>query len=171
MLYPRLAPEQPDRDYAVLGPPRKCRHPDGSTIKSTGVYTAGGGEGRGRTKLQLVDWDGKGDGSLDLLVGVRPQGESFFHSSFVLLMRGQGFNAEQEPVFAKAEVLLFGEDGEGLEFWRHAAHPVAVSWQGRGLVVGSDMGTLEYYHEEHFGTAAAGAHERAVRTEAQMARL
>jgi hypothetical protein len=184
VFYPRLTNHHQhdgQRDLSALGPPLKCRYEDdGSTIKSSGAHTPGGGEGRGRTKLQLVDWDatgkaGKAAGRLDLLMGTGPQGGSTFHSSFVLLLRNRGFNASGEPVFARPEVLLYGEDGEALEFWRHCAHPTAVRWQGqgRGLVVGSDMGTLEYYREEYFGAdrAAASADQRVFRTDAQMSRL
>ena len=155
-----------------MGPPRKCRYEDGSTIKSSGIYTPGGGEGRGRTKLQLVDWSGTGGDKMDLLMGTGPQGGSTFHSSFVLLLRNRGFNSSGEPVFARPEVLLFDENGEAREWWRHCAHPTAVNWRGRGLVVGSDMGTLEYYREPWFGAPAdPGAHQRVFRTEAQMGRL
>lgn len=175
-FFPRLMDHRWDTgglDLSALGPPKKCRYPDGRTIKTGGTLMEGSGEGRGRTKLQLVDWDGTG--SLDLLMGTGPQSESAFHSSFVLLLRSGGVNAAGEPVFSLPEVLLFGESGEGLEFWRHCAHPTAVKWQeGKGLVVGSDMGTLEYYHEgtSSFGSAAdVGAHERAFRTATQMSRL
>lgn len=74
-----------------------------------------------------------------------------------------------------AQVLLFDEAGEGLEFYRHAAHPVAVDWgeeRGWGVVVGSDMGQLQYFTAPHFGAARdALAHARAFRTKDQMSRL
>ena len=160
---------------AMLLPPRKCCYPDGSTIQTHGVYTPSGGDGRGRTKLQLVDWDHTG--TLDLIVGVGPQHNSAFHSSFVLLLRNRGWTTTAEPVFDWPELLLFNDEGEGLEFFRHGAHPVAVDWagpgQGWGLVVGSDMGNLQFWKPGQFGTAArdGGAHRRAFRTEAQRSRL
>ena len=52
--------------------------------------------------------------------------------------------------------IIRGGPNRECRFWRHAAHPAAVDWQsGHGLVVGSDMGTLEYYTAARsFGQAA-----------------
>ena len=128
----------------------KLRYEDGAEIKTHGVYTAAGGDGRGRTKIQIIDWDG--DGRLDLLIGSGPQQGSAFRSSYVMLCRNVGSNAE--PVFARPEVLLFDEQGEPLEFWRHGAHMAAVDWDGDGcweLLVGADMGNIWYFRPEQFG--------------------
>ena len=131
----------------------KLRYEDGETIKTHGVYTPSGGDGRGRTKIQVVDWEG--DGRLDLVLGVGPQGGSTFKSSYVLLCLNVGSNAE--PVFQRPQVLLFNEGGEPLEFWRHGAHPALVDWDGDGeweIVVGADMGFIWYFKPEHFGAAS-----------------
>lgn len=149
-LYRRVGRE----DLAGLRPGVKLRYADGETIKTHGVYTAAGGDGRGRTKIHVVDWDG--DGRLDLLVGVGPQQGSAFRSSYVLLCRNLGTNAE--PVFARPEALLYDAAGKPLEFWRHGAHAAPVDWDGDGrweLVVGADMGNVWYFKPEHFGTPSA----------------
>ncbi len=137
-------------DLSGLLPGVKLRYEDGDTIKTHGVYTPPGGDGRGRTKVQVVDWDG--DGKPDLLLGVGPQQGSAFKSSFVLLCRNVGTNAA--PVFKRPEVLLFNSEGRPLEFWRHGAHPAVVDWDGDGkweLVVGADGGSIWYFKPEHFG--------------------
>ena len=137
-------------DLNALQPGEKLRYTDGSTIKTHGVYTPAGGDGRGRTKLNVVDWDN--DGKLDLLVGVGPQHGSAFPCSMVLFLRNVGSNAN--PVFDKPDVLLFDDDGEPLEFWRHGAHAAPVDWDGDGrfgLVVGADTGNVWYWKPEHFG--------------------
>jgi hypothetical protein len=165
-LYRRVGPD----DMADLSPGVKLLYENGETIKTHGVYTEGGGDGRGRTKIQVLDWDG--NGKLDLLVGVGPQGGSAFHSSFVLLMRNVGDNAN--PVYKLPEVLLFGADGEGQEFWRHGAHPTAVDWDGDGryeLVVGADMGALWYFKPSHFGTPTSPESHNVFRTAEQQKRL
>ena len=152
-LYRRVGTDDP----SGLQPGEKLRYEDGETIKTHGVYTAAGGDGRGRTKVQVVDWDG--DGRLDLVLGVGPQGGSTFKSSYVLLCRNAGTNAA--PVFQRPEVLLFGDAGQPLEFWRHGAHPALVDWDQDGrweIVVGADMGFIWYYKPDHFG-AAAGSFE------------
>ena len=64
-VFRRVGPDEP----SLLHPGEKLRYEDGETIKTHGVYTAGGGDGRGRTKINVVDWDG--DGVLDLLAGRR----------------------------------------------------------------------------------------------------
>jgi len=141
------------QDLSQLMPGEKLRYEDGETIKTHGVYTAGGGDGRGRTKIQVIDWDG--DGRLDLLIGSGPQQGSAFRSSYVMVCRNVGSNAE--PVFARPEVLLFDEQGQPLEFWRHGAHMAAVDWDQDGrweLVVGADMGNIWYFKPEQFGTPA-----------------
>ncbi len=145
-LYRRVGGE----DLSVLKPGEKLRYEDGETIKTHGGYTPAGGDGRGRTKIQVVDWDG--DGRLDLVLGVGPQPGSSFKSSYVLLCRNAGSN--REPVFQRPQVLLFGREGRPLEFWRHGAHPTLVDWDGDGrweVVVGADMGFIWYFKPEHFG--------------------
>ena len=140
-------------DLSALQPGEKLRYEDGETIKTHGAYTAAGGDGRGRTKIQVVDWDG--NGNLDLLLGVGPQGGSAFKSSYVLLCRNVGTNAT--PVFKRPEVLLFNDKGLPLEFWRHGAHPALVDWDGDGqweIVVGADMGFIWYFKPEHFGVSS-----------------
>jgi hypothetical protein len=72
-----------------------------------------------------------------------------------MVCRNVGSNAE--PVFARPEVLLFDEQGQPLEFWRHGAHMAAVDWDQDGrweLVVGADMGNIWYFKPEQFGTPA-----------------
>ncbi len=56
-------------DLSTVQPGIKLRYEDGDTIKTHGVYTPQG-DGRGRTKVEVVDWDR--DGKLDLLLGVGP---------------------------------------------------------------------------------------------------
>lgn len=141
-------------DLAGLHPGEKLRFEDGETIKTHGPYTPRGGDGRGRTKIQVVDWDG--NGLLDLLLGVGPQGGSPFRGSFVLLCRNAGSN--EAPVFKRPEVLLYNAAGAPQEFFRHAAHPAPVDWDGDGrweLVVGADFGHIWYWRPEHFGAPSA----------------
>ena len=140
-------------DLAALEPGEKLRYEDGDAIKTHGVYTPGGGDGRGRTKIEVVDWDG--DGRWDLVLGVGPQHRSAFKASYLLLCRNVGTN--QEPVFKRPEILLFDEDGVPLEFWRHGVHPAVVDWDGDGkweVVVGADKGMIWYYKQEHFGVSS-----------------
>lgn len=144
-------------DLTDLQPGVKLRYEDGSSIKTHGPYTPQGGDGRGRTKLQVIDWNH--NGKLDLIIGVGPQPGSEFTSSYVLLCRNVGTNAE--PVFKRPEVLLFDSDGTPLQFWRHAAHPGVVDWSGDGqweLLVGADLGFVWYFKPEHFGHAS-GEHQ------------
>ena len=107
-LFRRVGTDQP----SLLHPGVKLRYEDGETIKTHGVYTEGGGDGRGRTKITVVDWDG--DGVLDLLLGVGPQYKSPYRGSYVLFAKNVGSN--QEPVFKRPEVVLWDEDGNPLEF-------------------------------------------------------
>ena len=142
-------------DLAALQPGEKLRYEDGSTIKTHGVYTPPGGDGRGRTKLNVVDWDA--DGVLDLLIGVGPQHGSPYRGSYILFARNVGSNPE--PVFAKPVVLLFEEGGQPLEFWRHGVHMAPVDWDGDGvfeLIAGADQGHIWYWNAEHFGQPASG---------------
>jgi hypothetical protein len=137
-------------DLSLMQRGEKLRFEDGQTIKSTGPYTPQGGDGRGRTKIQLVDWDG--NGKLDIVLGVGPQPGSAFKSSYVLICRNIGTNTA--PVFKRPEALLFDAAGKPLQFWRHAVHPTLVDWDGDGqweLVVGADLGFVWYYKPEHFG--------------------
>jgi len=148
-LHRRVGPH----DLSGLQPGEKLRYEDGETIKTHGVYTPAGGDGRGRTKILVVDWDG--DGLLDLVLGVGPQGGSAFKSSYVLLCRNVG--STTKPVFQRPEVLLHNAEGGPLEFWRHGAHPALVDWDGDGrweVLVGADMGYIWYFTPEHFGTAS-----------------
>lgn len=147
-LYRRMERDDP----TGLRPPEKLRYQDGGTIKTTGPYTPQGGDGRGRTKLQVVDWDH--DGRLDVLVGVGPQPGSEFTSSYVLLCRNVGTN--DEPLFERPQVLLFDTDGKPVQFYRHAAHPGVVDWDKDDqweLLVGADLGFVWYFRPEHFGVA------------------
>ena len=140
-------------DLAGLHPGQKLRYEDGEAIKTHGVYTPQGGDGRGRTKIQVLDWDG--DGLLDLVLGVGPQGGSAFKSSYVLLCRNVRTN--EEPLFGRPEALLFDATGKPLEFWRHGAHPALVDWDGDGrweILVGADMGFIWYFKPEHFGSSS-----------------
>lgn len=149
-LYRRAGPDE----ISALHPGEKLRYEDGSTIKTHGVYTPPGGDGRGRTKLNVVDWDG--DGRLDLLIGVGPQHGSPYRGSYVLLARNVGSN--REPVFARPVVLLFDGEGQPLEFWRHGVHMARVDWDGDGafeLVAGADQGHIWYWTPEHFGRPAS----------------
>ena len=45
---------QPGADVVALQAGRKCRYPDGRTIKTHGAYTPEGGDGRGRRRPCLV---------------------------------------------------------------------------------------------------------------------
>ncbi len=146
VLYRRVGHD----NLTTLQAGEKLRYEDGAVIKTTGPYTPQGGDGRGRTKIQLVDWDS--NGSLDIVLGVGPQSGSPFKSSYVLLCRNIGTNAA--PRFKRPEVLLFDAEGQPLQFWRHAAHPTLVDWDGDGqweLLVGADLGFLWYYKPEYFG--------------------
>ncbi|MBT4097823.1 MAG: hypothetical protein HOE86_09280, partial [Gemmatimonadetes bacterium] len=150
-LYRRTGPD----DLSALQPGEKLRYEDGSTIKTHGVYTPDGGDGRGRTKLNVVDWDG--DGRLDLLIGVGPQHGSPYRGSYVLFAKNVGSN--REPVFCKPVILLFDGEGQPLEFWRHGVHMAPVDWDGDGafeLVAGADQGHIWYWQPDHFGRPASG---------------
>ena len=108
------------------------------------------GDGRGRTKIQVVDWDH--NGTLDLVLGVGPQPGSAFYSSYVLLCRNVGSSAA--PLFKRPEALLFNAAGKALEFWRHAVHPGLVDWDGDGaweILAGADLGFVWYFKPEYFG--------------------
>ena len=146
-LYRRVSRDQ----VVCLQPGEKLRFEDGEVLKTPGPYTPQGGDGRGRTKIQVVDWDG--NGLLDLLLGVGPQPGSPFRGSFVLLCRNLGSNSD--PVFKRPEVLLFNAQGQPQEFFRHGAHPAPVDWDGDGrweLLVGADFGYIWYWKPENFGT-------------------
>jgi hypothetical protein len=148
-LYRRLG----HQDHSALLPGEKLRYRDGATIKTHGVYTPGGGDGRGRTKIQVVDWNR--DGKWDLLLGVGPQPGSAFLGSYVMISLNVGTNAQ--PSFRRPVPLLFDPRGAPLQFWRHAAHPAAVDWDGDGqweLLVGADQGFVWYFKPKHFGTSA-----------------
>jgi len=150
-LFRRAGPD----DLSALLPGEKLRYEDGSTIKTHGVYTPTGGDGRGRTKINVVDWDG--DGRLDLLLGVGPQHRSPYRGSYVLFARNVGTN--ENPVFRRPDVLLWDEDGSPLEFWRHGVHMAPVDWDGDGryeLIAGADQGRVWYWTPEHFGKPAGG---------------
>jgi hypothetical protein len=147
-LYRRVGPD----DLTGLQPGVKLLYEDGGVIKTHGPYTPQGGDGRGRSKVQVVDWDH--NGKLDLVVGVGPQPGSEFTSSFVLLLRNVGTNAE--PVFKRPEVLLYDSEGKPLQFFRHSSHPGVVDWDGDGkweLLVGADLGFVWYFKPENFGKA------------------
>ena len=142
-------------DLSALLPGEKLRYEDGETIKTHGVYTPRGGDGRGRTKINVVDWDR--DGLLDLLIGVGPQHGSPYRGSYVLFAQNVG--TIESPVFRRPEVLLWDTDGQPLEFWRHGAHMAPVDWDGDGkyeLVVGADQGRVWYWKPEHFGGPVSG---------------
>jgi len=145
-LYRRVGRDQ----VVCLQPGEKLRFEDGEAIKTHGPYTPQGGDGRGRTKIQVVDWDG--NGLLDLLLGVGPQPGSPFRGSFVLLCRNLDSNIDL--VFKRPEVLLFNAQGQVQEFFRHAAHPAPVDWDDDGrweLLVGADFGHIWYRKPENFG--------------------
>lgn len=136
-------------DLTALTSGKKLRFEDGATIKTHGLYTPQGGDGRGRTKIHVLDWDH--DGKLDLLLGVGPQYGSAFRESCVLLCLNLGSN--RQPIYKRPTVLLFDADGEPLKFWRHAAHPTAVDWDGDGnweILVGADQGFVWYFRPAHF---------------------
>ena len=155
-----------DEGLAALLPGEKLRYEDGETIKTHGVYTPGGGDGRGRTKINVVDWDG--DGLLDLLIGVGPQHGSPYRGSYVLFAKNVGTSGV--PVFKRPEVLLWDDDGQPLEFWRHGVHMTPVDWDGDGryeLVAGADQGRIWYWKPEHFGRPASGNREAPVRPEGE----
>ncbi len=138
-LHRRVGPDDP----AALHPGEKLRYEDGDTIKTHGVYTHGGGDPRGRTKIHVIDWDG--NGRLDLLIGVGPQHGSPWRGSYVLLARNVGTNAK--PLFRRPDILLWNAAGEPLEFWRHGVHMAPVDWDADGrfeLIAGADTGYIWY---------------------------
>ena len=140
-------------DLSALVPGEKLRYEDGGTIKTHGVYTPPGGDGRGRTKIQVMDWNK--NGKLDLVLGVGPQPGSAFLGSFVLLCENVGSNAN--PVFKRPVPLLFDSKGAPMEFWRHGALATVVDWDGDGeweLLVGADRGAVWYFKPDHFGVPA-----------------
>lgn len=142
-------------DLSALLPGEKLRYEDGSTIKTQGEYTPAGGDGRGRTKINVVDWDG--DGLLDLLIGVGPQPGSPYRNSFGLFAKNVGTNAN--PVFKRPIILLWDFDGKPLVFGRHAIHMASVDWDRDGkyeLIAGADRGFIWYWKQEHFGAPASG---------------
>lgn len=140
-------------DLTALLPGVKLRYEDGDVIKTHGICFAGtSGDGRGRTKIEIVDWDH--NGRWDLILGVGPQYFSAFRASYLLLSRNIGTN--EEPLFKRPEILLFDDAGEPLEFWRHGVHPAVVDWDGDGnweIVVGADKGMIWYFKPDHFGTS------------------
>ena len=140
-------------DPAALEPAEKLRFEDGESIRTGGPYTPQGGDGRGRNKVQVVDWDR--NGLPDLIVGVGPQPGSVFFSSWVLLFRNVG--SQGKPLFARPEPLLFSGNGKPLEFYRHTVNPCVVDWGGDGrweILAGADLGFVWYFKPEHFGTAS-----------------
>ncbi len=143
------------KDLSALRPGRKLRYEDGKTIKTHGVYNSRGGDGRGRTKINVVDWDG--DGLLDLLLGVGPQPRSPYRGSYVLFTKNVATN--KDPVFRRPTVLLWDDDGQPLEFWRHGVHMAPVDWGGDGkyeLVAGADQGRIWYWKPESYGKPSSG---------------
>ena len=150
-LYRRVGSD----DLSGLLPGEKLRYEDGSTIKTHGIYTPAGGDGRGRTKFNLVDWDG--DGLLDLLIGVGPQHGSPYRGSYILFAKNVG--TKTQPVFKRPVVLVFDADGNPLEFWRHGVHMAPVDWEDEGnlgLIAGADHGHVWYWRPQHFGSPASG---------------
>ena len=150
-LFRRAGPD----DLSTVLPGEKLRYKDGQTIKTHGIYTPGGGDGRGRTKLNVVDWDH--DGILDLLIGVGPQHGSPYRGSYVLFAKNVGTN--ERPLFKRPDVLLWDTEGQPLEFWRHGVHMAPVDWDNDGqyeLVAGADQGRIWYWKPEHFGKPASG---------------
>jgi hypothetical protein len=144
-----------DNEQSALLPGEKLRYEDGATIKTHGIYSPDGGDGRGRTKIDVVDWDG--DGTLDLLIGTGPQHGSPWRGSFVLFFKNVGTN--REPLFKRPDILLWDEDGRPLEFWRHGVHMAPVDWDADGkleLVAGADLGHIWYWKPQHFGSPASG---------------
>jgi hypothetical protein len=149
-------------DLSALLPGEKLRFEDGETIKTHGVYTSEGGDGRGRTKINVVDWDS--DGLLDLLIGVGPQHGSPYRGSYVLFAKNVG--TRENPIFRRPDVLLWDADGAPLEFWRHGVHMAPVDWDGDGryeLIAGADQGRVWYWKPEHFGQPAGGKHTAPLR--------
>ena len=157
-LGPRCRPLQASRQRRPVRPSfqgEKLRYEDGSTIKTHGIYTPAGGDGRGRTKFNLVDWDG--DGLLDLLIGVGPQHGSPYRGSYILFAKNVG--TKTQPVFKRPVILVFDADGNPLEFWRHGVHMAPVDWEddgNLGLIAGADHGHVWYWRPEHFGSPASG---------------
>jgi hypothetical protein len=142
-------------DLSALMPGEKLRYEDGTTIKTHGIYSPDGGDGRGRTKINVVDWDG--DGLMDLLIGTGPQHGSPWRGSFVLFFKNVGTN--QEPLFKRPDILLWDTAGSPLEFWRHGVHMAPVDWDGDDkfeLIAGADHGHIWYWKPEHFGSPASG---------------
>ena len=131
-----------------------------------GVYTPPGGDGRGRTKINVVDWDG--DGLLDLLIGVGPQHGSPFRTSMILYAKNVGTN--KNPVFKRPIVLVWDKNGSPMEFWRHGVHMAPVDWDGDGrygLIAGADIGYVWYWKPEHFGNPAGGDPTAPMRAEGE----
>ena len=137
-------------DLTGLHPGEKLHYEDGEVIKTHGVYTPWGGDGRGRTKIEIVDWNK--DGRWDLILGVGPQYKSAFLASYLLLCRNVGSN--KNPIFSRPEILLFDKSGNPLTFWRHGVHPAVVDWDGDDkweILVGADKGMIWYYKQDHLG--------------------
>ena len=151
-VFRRVGPDEP----SLLHPGEKLRYEDGETIKTHGVYTEGGGDGRGRTKINVVDWDG--DGVLDLLLGVGPQ-------------HGSPYRRQLRPLTPRTSAPTRAPCSGGPKSscgttkasrWssvRHGVHPAPVDWDGDGkyeLVAGADQGRVWYWKPEHFGASATG---------------
>ncbi len=129
----------------------KLRLENGSPIDAN-FWGAGG---RGRLKLNLVDWDG--DGEMDLLVGTHrhgsvPNAEEGLPQSLglpgsaVLFLKNVG--DDEDPLFRFPQVLKFKENP--LFLGHHACGPTVAEFREGipDLVVGEEGGTLIYYKRE-----------------------
>jgi hypothetical protein len=129
----------------------KLRLADGSPI-SANFLDAGG---RGRTKFEIVDWDG--DGRFDLVVGTPRHGtvpvadESGLPwvrdraGAAILFLRNLGSN--RQPVFATPKLMHFR--GQPVHLGQHSCSPAAAFFEDQpDLIVGTENGRLIYYDRE-----------------------
>ncbi len=130
---------------------------DGSTITSHAPEKTGGPGQRGRSKIEVVDWDG--DGALDLLVGTVKRGclpnpehglpwslrQNTGKGLQVLFFRNAGTDAV--PRYAKPKLFQF--KGQDLYLGAHSNAPEACPFgdtsQGPNLLVGAEDGRIYFF--------------------------